>query len=639
MKIRGQRVEINVAERVIGSVLNSTTGYALIATDSHRRSDSNDIESLELILLVEDALFKPLGLSSAYDMKQLLIAQRISPVYIPNIVIKVNDASLPLTTSGKIERNKLLHFFNSIFNADTTMLSSSPLPSLSVTRENNREAGNILPQLMDILTSMNMSCTSYATKTFAALGGDSLLAIEFLWKIRQNFNITLKVTDVVTNTMNELALLIRDAANTNFGCNDKILDTVIGKRKIISVTNTVNSRDLECAATHVISRAQAQVNDYKFSISKLEVSWKYNMQKCVDSSPLVLINDKKNVIYAGSHSGLIICLDLDSGINIWSNNINQHIESPLIASNNGKVVYVCSYKKNDVDQDMAPVGANDKLGTIYALDASEGNILWETEVNGEVKAIPVLDAARGVVYVGCYDHNLYTINRINGDITQTYLCNGSIYSSPLLSPCGNYLYVATTKGQVMCLQLLSDSVIERVWSVELLEPIFATMIIHGTSLLICTVEGKIHCVDRHTGSPIWECLVATRPIFSSPCMLSNYEVRTFTTSAKVDTADILVVGSHDGFVRIIDLANGSVIYEFNVGRVIFAAPIALVAHGTLVLIISTTAGDVLVLDVTRNCIISTIKLSGEIYSSPICYNNRIYLGCRDDHLYALKLTN
>ena len=638
MKIRGQRVEINVAERVIGNVLNSTTGYALIATDSHRRSDSNDVESLELILLVEDALFKPLGLSSAHDMKQLLIAQRISPLYIPNIVIKVNDASLPLTTSGKIERNKLLQFFNSIFNADTTTLSSPP-PPLSMTRENNREADSILPQLLDILTSMNMSCTSYETKTFTALGGDSLLAIEFLWKIRQNFNVTLKVADVAANTMNALALLLRDSTNTNFGRNEQILDTVIGKRKIISVTNTVNSRDLECAATHVISRAQAQRNDYKFSISKLEVSWKYNMQKCVDSSPLVLINDKKSVIYAGSHSGLIVCLDLDSGINIWSNNVNQHVESPLIASNNGEVVYVCSYKKNDVDQDMAPVGANDKLGTIYALDASEGNIVWETEVNGEIKAVPILDAARGVVYVGCYDHHLYTINSINGNVTQSYLCNGSIYSSPLLSPCGNYLYVATTKGQVMCLQLLPDSAIERVWSIELLEPIFATMIIHGTSLLICTVEGKIHCVDRHTGSPIWQRIVATRPIFSSPCMLSNYEVRTFTTSANVDTADILVVGSHDGFIRIVNVANGSVIYDYNVGCVIFAAPIALVAHGTLVIIISTTAGNVLVLDVTNTCIISTIKLSGEIYSSPICYSNRIYLGCRDDHLYALKLTN
>ena len=616
-------------------MLNSTTGYALIATDSHRRTDRNDIESLELILLVEDAIFKPLGLSSAHDLKQLLIEQSIVAVYMPNIIIKVNDASLPLTTSGKIERNKLLQFFNSIFNADTTML---PSPPLSVITENNREADNILSQLMDILVSMNMGSSSYETKTFTALGGDSLLAIEFLWKIRQNFNVTLTVADIVASTMRELSLIIRGSANA-LCHNEKVLDTVIGKRKIISVIDNANSRDLEGAGTHIVSRAQAQLNPSisKLSISKLEVCWQYNMQKCVDSSPLVLINDQKSVVYAGSHSGLIICLDLDSGVNIWSNNVNQHIESPLVASNNGKVLYVCSYKKNDVDQDMAPVSASDKLGTVNALDASEGNILWETEVNGEIKAVPTLDATRGVVYVGCYDHKLYTINGINGNITQTYVCNGSIYSSPLLSSCGDYLYVATTKGQVICLQLLPDSVMEQVWSIEILEPIFATMVIHDTSLLICTVEGKVHCVDRHTGSPIWQSIVATRPIFSSPYMLSNYDVRTFT-SANVDTADILVVGSHDGFIRIVNVANGSVIYDYNVGCVIFAAPIAVVADDTLVLIISTTAGDVLALDVAKSCIISTIRLSGEIYSSPICHINRIYLGCRDDHLYALKLS-
>ena len=630
VKIRGQRVEINVAERVIGNALNSTTGYALIATDSHRRFDSTQVESLELILLVEDTVLQLLGLSNVHEVKQLLVERGVAAVYVPNLVIKVGDASLPLTTSGKIERNKLLLFFESIFRADSSV-HQSPVASLS------DDVDAILSQLAGVLASMSLSCDGYEAKTFLALGGDSLLAIEFLWKIKQKFQVTLTVAEVVTCAMKDLALAIQTAGHNHLGTAEKRVDTVVGKRKIGSVVmSDAATRDVGAASTQVISRALKSFDTSAAAGSGLGVSWKFNMQKCVDSSPLVLITDAKSVVYAGSHSGLIVCLDADSGVILWSNNVHQHIESPLIASADGKVIYVCSYKKNDVDQDMAPVSASEKLGTIHALHASEGNILWETEVEGEIKALPALDDPRGLLYVGCYDHNLYTINRYNGEIRQKRGCYGSIYCSPLLSPCGVYLYVATTKGQVTCLQLLLDGLVELVWSIELLEPIFAAMNIYNTSLIVCTVEGQVHCLDRQTGGLVWNSVVATRPIFSSPCLINHCRVQALT--AGTAAADILVVGSHDGFMRILNLINGDVIYLYNVGCVIFAAPIALVTNDKLVILLCTTAGEVLLLDVGSSHVLATIRLHGEIYSSPICCGSCIYLGCRDDHLYAIQLS-
>lgn len=39
----------------------------------------------------------------------------------------------------------------------------------------------------------------------------------------------------------------------------------------------------------------------------------------------------------------------------------------------------------------------------------------------------------------------------------------------------------------------------------------------------------------------------------------------------------------------------------------------------------------------NNRIIAKIKLQGEIYSSPIVYNNIVYIGCRDDKIHAISI--
>jgi outer membrane protein assembly factor BamB len=67
--------------------------------------------------------------------------------------------------------------------------------------------------------------------------------------------------------------------------------------------------------------------------------------------------------------------------------------------------------------DIAFVGSYD--GNVYALNASNGNLVWSYKTDDIVVSSPA--AANGVVYVGSYDHTVYAFGspQKNGEKPET----------------------------------------------------------------------------------------------------------------------------------------------------------------------------------------------------------------------------
>jgi outer membrane protein assembly factor BamB len=136
-------------------------------------------------------------------------------------------------------------------------------------------------------------------------------------------------------------------------------------------------------------------------------------------------------------------------------------------------------------------------------------------------------------------------------------------------------------------------------------------------------------------------------------------------------ADLTVVfGSHDGHLRGVS-PQGSLLWETDLGSVIFSSPCSVPLTGLVVA--ATTAGTVYLVDcdggtvireessgdtvadsigdaVAVSCepcetpsrsfvgsVLGSVRLSGEIYSSPVVCGDVIYLGCRDDSVHSLRL--
>ena len=72
--------------------------------------------------------------------------------------------------------------------------------------------------------------------------------------------------------------------------------------------------------------------------------WYFDMQKCVDASPLLVFyeNSPDGVVYIGSHSHIFVALSLKNGSLLWRQVLSDRIESSAIVSPDGRFICVGS---------------------------------------------------------------------------------------------------------------------------------------------------------------------------------------------------------------------------------------------------------------------------------------------------------
>jgi outer membrane protein assembly factor BamB/plastocyanin len=120
------------------------------------------------------------------------------------------------------------------------------------------------------------------------------------------------------------------------------------------------------------SRTSIQTSINKSNVNQLQVKWILNTDFPVENSPLI-IGDRG---YAQDNAMRVIAFDLNSGINLWkfdpgvadkqTQSIPRGVFSHGIAFDKGVI--------------FAPTGAN---GTVVALNASDGKLLWQSAAIGD----------------------------------------------------------------------------------------------------------------------------------------------------------------------------------------------------------------------------------------------------------------
>ena len=130
----------------------------------------------------------------------------------------------------------------------------------------------------------------------------------------------------------------------------------------------------------------------------------------------------KRVRASGSVTGLllgasIIAFAVAASANVlWVTFLGPVHSSPLVVDG---VVYTGANR-------TAVLGSDNN---VYALNAATGQILWGTDIGGDVDSTPTL--ADGVLYIGSGDNGLYALNADSGNVLWvTFL--GPVHSSPLV---------------------------------------------------------------------------------------------------------------------------------------------------------------------------------------------------------------
>ncbi|XP_064636646.1 beta-alanine-activating enzyme-like [Lineus longissimus] len=387
--------------------------------------------------------------------------------------------------------------------------------------------------------------------------------------------------------------------------------------------------------------------------------WCYSTGKCVDASPLIVVDGfGLGHVYIGSHSHRFSALSLETGRPLWEVMLGDRIESSACTSACGKYIIVGCYDYN-----------------LYILDRSTGNIHWAFRAGAEVKSSPVVDHETGLVYFGAHDQCVYALDiESQSCLWKRDLGCGSIYASVCLDKKAGRLYIGSLGGLIMALDPDTGDLL---WTYNTKKPVFSSPCATLDGIIAGCVDGCLYYVN-HAGSLIWK-YETGGPVFSSPCLTT--------------TNQMIIFGSHDSCVYCLD-QSGQCKWKFMADSSVFATPFtfSLTAKDKLktrfegteervcdvtasktcddhlrtndspsketqqirnkschcsggkscekcvtIVCFFSTRGTMYILDVMSGEMMYQRHLPGEVFSSPVCIEDIIVVGCRDDYVYTFQI--
>jgi outer membrane protein assembly factor BamB len=90
-------------------------------------------------------------------------------------------------------------------------------------------------------------------------------------------------------------------------------------------------------------------------------------------------------------------------------------------------------------------GAN--KGGIYAVNAADGKLKWQSKIYGSIFSAPALDS-KGTLYTGSTVGHVFAIDSSNGQWFFDHDAGASVWTAPAIRPDGS-LVVGNNKGQVL----------------------------------------------------------------------------------------------------------------------------------------------------------------------------------------------
>ncbi|KAJ8449006.1 hypothetical protein Cgig2_004061 [Carnegiea gigantea] len=656
VKINGQRIALEEVEDTLRAH-PSVADVAVVFCNQHKEH-----AFLGAVLVLKNS-FK---LSEVLGSIKNWMADRLPVVMIPKEFICTE--ALPRSSTGKV---------------DYVLISDTFVPVVG-SNEDHVEQTDTLEQIKEVFGKALNVAEVGIHDDFFTLGGDSIVAAHVAHKLGIDMRLLymfptpsklqkafsekeglLKIDrnikwETLTKTHKRELLDSRDSATSDFVKSRKYVKTQLmhssdrnspkrskvdaGLYSNLKVAQGIDFFNWESdlvSSTHTLSRCNKVTYKSNCEVSNLwpetrEVKlprnskgilreiWRVPLESCVDASPLIVFKEMEILICIGSHSHRFLCVNAKSGSMRWKIKLEGRIE--------------CSAM---VDGEFAQVVVGCYQGKIYFIDMLTGNLNWSFQTGGEVKSQPAVDKCRNIVWCGSYDHNLYGLDYRNHQCVHQFPCGGSIFGSPAIDEMHDTLYVGTTNGRLTAVSL-EDSEIAALWLLELEAPIFGSLSLGCNGNVVCgLVSGDILSVDP-TGSMVWR-VKTDGPIFAGPCISKALNSQT-------------LVCSRNGNVYSLELKTGRILWEYNAEDPISASAfvdenVKLTSDACLpperLVCICTSSGRINLLRVSCTTAeddetlkysvkkFAELDLQGDIFSSPVMFGGRIFVGCRDDYLHCI----
>lgn len=476
-----------------------------------------------------------------YTTKEILqgLRQKLMEQEVPNEIYFVDE--FPLSCHGKVSKSKLLE---SIKKSVSCLYREYFLKKL----EEN------LPSFNE--TTLNLS--------FLAAGGTSVLALQLVNELENKFS--LSDTELIA----------------------MILSSDISIEQILS--------RLQEYTPNIVTTNLSE------TVPLMPSTWSHDMEKCIDASPTICTIDNRTIVSVGSHSHVLINVDLESGQLLSKLNLPDRIECQVV-----------QYKNYGI------VGCYD--GFVYCFDICNGTEKWKFNSGGVVKSRMCI--VENVLVFGNYnaESNLWCLQVDDGKLVwNTKIGDKSIYAGITTAP-NNKLFVATLDGVCALVEPLTG---KSLWETKLQSPVFSTPKIFGNKLIVAEVLGIVHCIDYCNGD-IQCSYKANGNIYSSIESIGE---------------NLICFGCYDKSVYClsVDIVASlfKLLWKVAAPAQIFSAPRSFMFDSRNLVLVCTTNGFVCVLN-ANGTFVKQFRINGEIFSTPSVIDSKVIVGSRNNLLYCFEI--
>jgi outer membrane protein assembly factor BamB len=314
---------------------------------------------------------------------------------------------------------------------------------------------------------------------------------------------------------------------------------------------------------------------------------------------------------------------------IWSFKCEDEVRSSPCVSNG--MLYVGCYDTN-----------------LYALDAGRGEFRWKHASEGGISSSPMV--WQDLVIVGSEDGVLYALDTRRGNVRWTFRTGKPIRSSPRIED--RMVFIGSDDQHFYALDGLRGTMI---WKYRSWMPIRSSACVANGSVFVGGNDGHVYAFDIRNGSLRWK-QRTQQPVISSPTfseglvfvgsMDNNFYALDseggwpawrFRTNHYVNSSPCVVgtrvfVGGVDGMMYAIDTKNGRSAWKFDTGSQISSSPRSEAGK----LYFGAADGWMYCLEAGTGALLWKFQTNGPIVSSPAITDGIVYIGSMDHQIYALR---
>lgn len=293
--------------------------------------------------------------------------------------------------------------------------------------------------------------------------------------------------------------------------------------------------------------------------------WSFQAGKGIVASPVVA----GGRLYVGCDDHKLYCLEASSGATLWTHTAADILEAPayvaagmvFVGALDGSFLAldavsgerVWSFQAEDKIQGAANglvldgeahvvVGSYD--ARVYCLRASDGGLRWKFETADRVNGTPAVAGER-VVFGGC-DAVLHVLDGRTGEELQALTLGESSQVAGSVALRGGRAYFGHYGNAFVCVDLAENRV---VWSFpDAKQAFFSSPSVSEERVVFGGRNKHLHCVDARTGELLWK-----------------YKTRRQLDNSPVLVGEDVVIGTADGQLAVLALADGSERWSTDLG--------------------------------------------------------------------------